>query len=101
MDTGQGLIVSNVKNVQICSIFEIDTELEPPPETGFQGQLCSTSDLPGGTLTPFPTLDLTGGATTSDTSTRSAPALGTPRPFPTLTKGEGRGHQIMNMELVS
>lgn len=54
MDTGQGLIVSNVKNVQICSIFEIDTELNRP-ETG----LCGPAQHqwpPRGTLT-FPTLD--------------------------------------------
>ncbi|EHB02161.1 Lipoamide acyltransferase component of branched-chain alpha-keto acid dehydrogenase complex, mitochondrial [Heterocephalus glaber] len=50
MDTKQGLIVPNVKNVQICSVFEIATELNRLQDLGSSGQL-STIDLTGGTFT--------------------------------------------------
>ncbi|EPY76406.1 lipoamide acyltransferase component of branched-chain alpha-keto acid dehydrogenase complex, mitochondrial precursor [Camelus ferus] len=50
MDTEQGLIVPNVKNVQICSVFEIAAELNRLQNLGSSGQL-STSDLTGGTFT--------------------------------------------------
>lgn len=50
MDTEQGLIVPNVKNVQMCSIFEIATELNRLQKLGSVGQL-STTDLTGGTFT--------------------------------------------------
>ncbi|XP_010375537.1 lipoamide acyltransferase component of branched-chain alpha-keto acid dehydrogenase complex, mitochondrial isoform X3 [Rhinopithecus roxellana] len=50
MDTEQGLIVPNVKNVQICSIFDIATELNRLQKLGSAGQL-STTDLTGGTFT--------------------------------------------------
>lgn len=50
MDTEQGLIVPNVKNVQICSVFEVATELNRLQKLGLAGQL-STSDLTGGTFT--------------------------------------------------
>ena len=50
MDTEQGLIVPNVKNVQIHSIFEIATELNRLQKLGSAGQL-STTDLIGGTFT--------------------------------------------------
>ncbi|XP_045403401.1 lipoamide acyltransferase component of branched-chain alpha-keto acid dehydrogenase complex, mitochondrial isoform X1 [Lemur catta] len=50
MDTEQGLIVPNVKNVQACSIFEIATELDRLQKLGSAGQL-STTDLTGGTFT--------------------------------------------------
>ncbi|XP_058515590.1 lipoamide acyltransferase component of branched-chain alpha-keto acid dehydrogenase complex, mitochondrial isoform X1 [Ochotona princeps] len=50
MDTQQGLIVPNVKNVQICSVFEIATELNRLQKLGTAGQL-STTDLTGGTFT--------------------------------------------------
>ncbi|XP_026353320.1 lipoamide acyltransferase component of branched-chain alpha-keto acid dehydrogenase complex, mitochondrial isoform X1 [Ursus arctos] len=50
MDTEQGLIVPNVKNVQIHSIFEIATELNRLQKLGSAGQL-STTDLTGGTFT--------------------------------------------------
>lgn len=50
MDTEQGLIVPNVKNVQIRSIFEIATELNRLQKLGSAGQL-STNDLIGGTFT--------------------------------------------------
>ncbi|KAM6217543.1 lipoamide acyltransferase component of branched-chain alpha-keto acid dehydrogenase complex, mitochondrial [Rhynchocyon petersi] len=50
MDTEQGLIVPNVKNVQIRSIFEIASELNRLQEMGSAGQL-GTSELTGGTFT--------------------------------------------------
>ncbi|ELV10510.1 Lipoamide acyltransferase component of branched-chain alpha-keto acid dehydrogenase complex, mitochondrial [Tupaia chinensis] len=50
MDTEQGLIVPNVKNVQVCSIFEIAMELNRLQKLGSAGQL-STTDLTGGTFT--------------------------------------------------
>ena len=50
MDTEQGLIVPNVKDVQIRTIFEIATELNRLQKLGSAGQL-STNDLIGGTFT--------------------------------------------------
>lgn len=50
MDTEKGLIVPNVKNVQICSVFEIATELNRLQKLGSAGQL-NTTDLAGGTFT--------------------------------------------------
>ncbi|XP_004315440.3 lipoamide acyltransferase component of branched-chain alpha-keto acid dehydrogenase complex, mitochondrial isoform X1 [Tursiops truncatus] len=50
MDTEQGLIVPNVKNIQVRSIFEIATELNRLQKLGSAGQL-STTDLTGGTFT--------------------------------------------------
>ncbi|KAK2491153.1 hypothetical protein MC885_017599 [Smutsia gigantea] len=50
MDTEQGLIVPNVKNIQLCSVFEIATELDRLRKLGSAGQL-STIDLTGGTFT--------------------------------------------------
>lgn len=50
MDTEKGLIVPNVKNVQICSIFEIAAELNRLQKLGSAGQLNAT-DLTGGTFT--------------------------------------------------
>ncbi|TKC40987.1 hypothetical protein EI555_000628, partial [Monodon monoceros] len=50
MDTEQGLIVPNVKNIQVRSIFEIATELNRLQKLGSAGQLSAT-DLTGGTFT--------------------------------------------------
>ncbi|XP_053549708.1 LOW QUALITY PROTEIN: lipoamide acyltransferase component of branched-chain alpha-keto acid dehydrogenase complex, mitochondrial [Bombina bombina] len=50
MDTRQGLIVPNVKNVQVRSIFEIAAELNRLQALGATGQL-GASDLTGGTFT--------------------------------------------------
>lgn len=50
MDTEQGLIVPNVKNVQVCSVFDIAVELNRLQSLGSAGQL-GTSDLTGGTFT--------------------------------------------------
>ncbi|XP_055962514.1 lipoamide acyltransferase component of branched-chain alpha-keto acid dehydrogenase complex, mitochondrial isoform X1 [Sorex fumeus] len=50
MDTEQGLIVPNVKNVQACSVFEIASELNRLQQLGSSGQL-GTTELTGGTFT--------------------------------------------------
>ncbi|GAA6226277.1 lipoamide acyltransferase component of branched-chain alpha-keto acid dehydrogenase complex, mitochondrial [Lates japonicus] len=50
MDTNQGLLVPNVKNVQLLSVFEIAQELNRLQALGSAGQL-GTSDLTGGTFT--------------------------------------------------
>uniref|UniRef100_A0A8C5F7X9 Dihydrolipoamide acetyltransferase component of pyruvate dehydrogenase complex n=1 Tax=Gadus morhua TaxID=8049 RepID=A0A8C5F7X9_GADMO len=50
MDTSQGLLVPNVKNVQLLSVFEIARELNRLQVLGSSGQL-GTSDLTGGTFT--------------------------------------------------
>ncbi|XP_062991794.1 lipoamide acyltransferase component of branched-chain alpha-keto acid dehydrogenase complex, mitochondrial isoform X1 [Elgaria multicarinata webbii] len=50
MDTGQGLLVPNVKNVQACSLFEIAAELNRLQNLGSANQL-GTNDLTGGTFT--------------------------------------------------
>ncbi|KAM9849029.1 lipoamide acyltransferase component of branched-chain alpha-keto acid dehydrogenase complex, mitochondrial [Aulostomus maculatus] len=49
MDTSQGLLVPNVKNVQLLSIFEIAQELNRLQALGAAGQL-GTADLNGGTF---------------------------------------------------
>ncbi|XP_051979642.1 lipoamide acyltransferase component of branched-chain alpha-keto acid dehydrogenase complex, mitochondrial [Xyrauchen texanus] len=50
MDTSQGLLVPNVKNVQMLSVFEIAVELNRMQTLGASGQL-GTTDLTGGTFT--------------------------------------------------
>jgi 2-oxoisovalerate dehydrogenase E2 component (dihydrolipoyl transacylase) len=50
MDTELGLIVPNVKNVQVRSVFEIAMELNRLQKLGSSGQL-GTTDLTGGTFT--------------------------------------------------
>eukprot|EP00128_Syssomonas_multiformis_P016028 Colp12_sorted_trinity150504_noHs@35491 len=50
MDTPNGLIVPNIKNVQDKSIFEVASELNRLQKLGSEGKL-STSDLTGGTFT--------------------------------------------------
>ncbi|XP_042272131.1 lipoamide acyltransferase component of branched-chain alpha-keto acid dehydrogenase complex, mitochondrial [Thunnus maccoyii] len=49
MDTAQGLLVPNVKNVQLLSVFEIAQELNRLQALGAAGQL-GTADLSGGTF---------------------------------------------------
>lgn len=49
MDTSQGLLVPNVKNVQLLSVFEIAQELNRLQALGAAGQL-GTADLTGGTF---------------------------------------------------
>ncbi|MED6290934.1 hypothetical protein CHARACLAT_018477 [Characodon lateralis] len=50
MDTSQGLLVPNVKNVQLLSVFEIAQELNRLQALGAAGQL-GKSELNGGTFT--------------------------------------------------
>ncbi|XP_069497686.1 lipoamide acyltransferase component of branched-chain alpha-keto acid dehydrogenase complex, mitochondrial [Ambystoma mexicanum] len=50
MDTQGGLLVPNVKHVQVCSIFEIAAEINRLQTLGSSGQL-GTKDLTGGTFT--------------------------------------------------
>jgi len=50
MDTSLGLVVPNVKNVQLLSVFEIAQELNRLQTLGAAGQL-RTSDMSGGTFT--------------------------------------------------
>ncbi|XP_062371580.1 lipoamide acyltransferase component of branched-chain alpha-keto acid dehydrogenase complex, mitochondrial [Sardina pilchardus] len=50
MDTLQGLLVPNVKNVQMLSVFEIAAELNRLQNLGNAGQL-GAADLTGGTFT--------------------------------------------------
>ncbi|XP_072500223.1 lipoamide acyltransferase component of branched-chain alpha-keto acid dehydrogenase complex, mitochondrial isoform X1 [Notamacropus eugenii] len=50
MDTEKGLIVPNVKNVQLCSLFEIAIELNRLQKLGSANQL-GTADITGGTFT--------------------------------------------------
>lgn len=50
MDTNQGLLVPNVKNVQLLSVFQIAQELNRLQTLGAAGQL-GTSELSGGTFT--------------------------------------------------
>ncbi|KAL7867127.1 hypothetical protein AOLI_G00149410 [Acnodon oligacanthus] len=50
MDTPQGLLVPNVKNVQMLSVFEIAVELNRLQTLGASGQL-GMADLTGGTFT--------------------------------------------------
>ncbi|XP_054568118.1 lipoamide acyltransferase component of branched-chain alpha-keto acid dehydrogenase complex, mitochondrial isoform X2 [Eptesicus fuscus] len=50
MDTEQGLIVPNVKNVQARSVMDVAAELNRLQKLGSAGQL-STADLTGGTFT--------------------------------------------------
>lgn len=50
MDTQQGLVVPNVKNVQNKSIFDITVELNRLHQLGLAGKL-TPEDLIGGTFT--------------------------------------------------
>lgn len=50
MDTSQGLLVPNVKNVQLLSVFEIAQALNRLQALGAAGQL-GTAELSGGTFT--------------------------------------------------
>lgn len=50
MDTPDGLIVPNVKNVQALSVFEVAAELNRLIDLGNQGKL-GTKDITGGTFT--------------------------------------------------
>lgn len=49
MDTSDGLIVPNVKNIQLLSIYEVATELIRLQGLGASGKI-GTADLAGGTF---------------------------------------------------
>lgn len=49
MDTNQGLIVPNIKNVQDLTLLEVASELNRLHESGLKGQL-GTKDITGGTF---------------------------------------------------
>jgi pyruvate/2-oxoglutarate dehydrogenase complex dihydrolipoamide acyltransferase (E2) component len=49
MDTSKGLLVPNVKNVQLKSVFEIAVELNRLHQQGLAGHL-GPDDLSGGTF---------------------------------------------------
>ncbi|KAF4021555.1 hypothetical protein G4228_013660 [Cervus hanglu yarkandensis] len=99
MDTDQGLIVPNVKNVQIRSIFEIATELNRLQKLGSAGQL-STNDLIGGTFT-LSNIGSIGGTYAKPVILPpevAIGALGTIKALPRFNeKGEVRKAQIMNV----
>lgn len=99
MDTEQGLIVPNVKNVQIRSIFEIATELNRLQKLGSAGQL-STNDLIGGTFT-LSNIGSIGGTYAKPVILPpevAIEALGTIKALPRFNeKGEVCKAQIMNV----
>ena len=49
MDSPDGLIVPNIKNVQILSVFEVAAELNRLMKLGYEGML-GTNDLSGTTF---------------------------------------------------
>lgn len=77
MDTSLGLLVPNVKNVQLLSVFEIAQELNRLQVLGSQGQL-GTNELTGGTFT----LSNIGSVSTDHALSSRAPP--TPIPDPVL-----------------
>uniref|UniRef100_A0A8D2AKY7 Dihydrolipoamide acetyltransferase component of pyruvate dehydrogenase complex n=1 Tax=Sciurus vulgaris TaxID=55149 RepID=A0A8D2AKY7_SCIVU len=99
MDTEQGLIVPNVKNVQIRSVFEIATELNRLQKLGSSGQL-STTDLTGGTFT-LSNIGSIGGTYAKPVilpSEVAIGALGTIKALPRFNQeGEVYKAQIMNV----
>jgi len=50
MDTKDGLLVPNIKNIQLKSVFEVAEDLNRLHELGKQGKL-GLDDLTGGTFT--------------------------------------------------
>ena len=76
MDTSQGLLVPNVKNVQLLSVFDIAQELNRLQTLGAVGQL-GTSELTGGTFTLSNIGSVSPDAAALRTETDSRPALTT------------------------
>ncbi len=76
MDTKDGLLVPNIKNVQQLSINQIANELNRLQQLGKAGKL-STDDLTGGT---FSLSNI--GAVRSNSSWVSAFSFGIPDPIP-------------------
>ncbi|KAJ7408770.1 Lipoamide acyltransferase component of branched-chain alpha-keto acid dehydrogenase complex, mitochondrial [Willisornis vidua] len=98
MDTGQGLIVPNVKNVQVCSVFEIASELNRLQSLGSAGQL-GTSDLTGGTFT-LSNIGTIGGTYAKPVILPPEVAIGALGKIQVLPRFNGKGEvfqaQIMN-----
>uniref|UniRef100_A0A8B9CBF7 Dihydrolipoamide acetyltransferase component of pyruvate dehydrogenase complex n=1 Tax=Anser brachyrhynchus TaxID=132585 RepID=A0A8B9CBF7_9AVES len=99
MDTEQGLIVPNVKNVQVCSVFEIASELNRLQALGSAGQL-GTSDLTGGTFT-LSNIGTIGGTYAKPVILPPEVAIGALGKIQILPRFNGKGEvfkaQIMNV----
>uniref|UniRef100_A0A8D0FY42 Dihydrolipoamide acetyltransferase component of pyruvate dehydrogenase complex n=1 Tax=Strix occidentalis caurina TaxID=311401 RepID=A0A8D0FY42_STROC len=99
MDTEQGLIVPNVKNVQVCSVFEIASELNRLQALGSAGQL-GTNDLTGGTFT-LSNIGTIGGTYTKPVILPPEVAIGALGKIQVLPRFNGKGEvfkaQIMNV----
>ncbi|XP_071666471.1 lipoamide acyltransferase component of branched-chain alpha-keto acid dehydrogenase complex, mitochondrial isoform X1 [Patagioenas fasciata] len=99
MDTEQGLIVPNVKNVQVCSVFEIASELNRLQSLGSAGQL-GTNDLTGGTFT-LSNIGTIGGTYAKPVILPPEVAIGALGKIQLLPRFNGKGEvfkaQIMNV----
>ncbi|XP_068878670.1 lipoamide acyltransferase component of branched-chain alpha-keto acid dehydrogenase complex, mitochondrial isoform X1 [Aphelocoma coerulescens] len=99
MDTEQGLIVPNVKNVQVCSVFDIAVELNRLQSLGSAGQL-GTSDLTGGTFT-LSNIGTIGGTYAKPVILPPEVAIGALGKIQVLPRFNGKGEvfkaQIMNV----
>lgn len=99
MDTEQGLIVPNVKNVQVCSVFEIASELNRLQALGSAGQL-GTNDLTGGTFT-LSNIGTIGGTYAKPVIVPPEVAIGALGKIQILPRFNGKGEvfkaQIMNV----
>ncbi|OXB81506.1 UNVERIFIED_CONTAM: hypothetical protein H355_004412, partial [Colinus virginianus] len=99
MDTEQGLIVPNVKNVQVSSIFEIASELNRLQALGSAGQL-GTNDLTGGTFT-LSNIGTIGGTYAKAVILPPEVAIGALGKIQVLPRFNGKGEvfkaQIMNV----
>uniref|UniRef100_K7G026 Dihydrolipoamide acetyltransferase component of pyruvate dehydrogenase complex n=1 Tax=Pelodiscus sinensis TaxID=13735 RepID=K7G026_PELSI len=99
MDTEQGLIVPNVKNVQVCSVFDIASELNRLQTLGSSGQL-GTNDLTGGTFT-LSNIGTIGGTYAKPVILPPEVAIGALGKIQVLPRFNGKGEvfkaQIMNV----
>ncbi|XP_067394474.1 lipoamide acyltransferase component of branched-chain alpha-keto acid dehydrogenase complex, mitochondrial [Emydura macquarii macquarii] len=99
MDTMQGLTVPNVKNVQVCSVFEIASELNRLLALGSANQL-GTNDLTGGTFT-LSNIGTIGGTYAKPVILPPEVAIGALGKIQVLPRFNGKGEvfkaQIMNV----
>uniref|UniRef100_A0A8C8R7N3 Dihydrolipoamide acetyltransferase component of pyruvate dehydrogenase complex n=1 Tax=Pelusios castaneus TaxID=367368 RepID=A0A8C8R7N3_9SAUR len=99
MDTEQGLTVPNVKNVQVCSVFEIASELNRLLTLGSANQL-GTNDLTGGTFT-LSNIGTIGGTYAKPVILPPEVAIGALGKIQVLPRFNGKGEvfkaQIMNV----
>ncbi|XP_019357234.1 PREDICTED: lipoamide acyltransferase component of branched-chain alpha-keto acid dehydrogenase complex, mitochondrial [Gavialis gangeticus] len=99
MDTEQGLIVPNVKSVQVRSVFEIASELNRLQSLGSSGQL-GTIDLTGGTFT-LSNIGTIGGTYAKPVILPPEVAIGALGKIQVLPRFNGKGEifkaQIMNV----